>query len=137
MVAYRLKMNLAEVNRINRAAAVKVATDTTRRVLNRAIIGTPVRHGYLRSHNQMRVRESGLIATGEVFNIARYAKAVHDGRPAKVIRPKHKKVLRFEIGGEVVFAKSVRVKATRGRPWLFRALTDVAGKEGWKITRIS
>lgn len=136
MVAYKLTINKTEVNRIAKAAAMKVVTDTVRRVLNRAIVGTPVHHGNLRAHNQQRVRQVGLRAIGEVFNDAVYAHAIHKGLPEQTITAKVKKVLRFEINGEVIFAKRVKLPATKGRPWLYRALVEVAGREGYTITKL-
>lgn len=136
MAVFRITWNQAEINRIGLQAARLTVTDTGRRVLNRAIVLTPVRTGYLRSHNRMRVSERGLIATTEVFDDASYARPVHDGSRAYTIRPKKKKALRFEVGGEVVIVKSVRMPARKGRPWLLRALIEVATPEGYTITRL-
>lgn len=54
-----------------------------------------------------------------------YARAVHDGRRAITIRPKNGKVLKFTIDGKTVYARQVRQKARRGRPFLLNAVVQV------------
>jgi hypothetical protein len=145
--------------------ARRAIIDVTRRVLNRAIILTPVDTGNLRAANQMRIRQQGTKVTGEVFNPVAYAAFVHDGTQAHTVRPKPNIItvrpknakmlrfvingrvvfarsvrmqspLRFTIGGRTVFAQSARIPAKRGRPWLLRAMREVAGSLGWKVTEL-
>ena len=53
-----------------------------------------------------------------------YARAVHDGRPALVIRPKTKKALHWGgEGGPVV--KQVVQKARKGKPYLAEAIEEL------------
>ncbi len=147
--SYTLNLDVAQCQAISGDYAFQLVTDTTRRTLNRAIVLTPVRFGNLRGGNRHRVlRRSVSVTTGEVFNEIEYAAAVHDGSKAYTIRPKRKWArtkpkrggkrrrasLRFVVNGEVVFAKSVRMPARRGRPWLLRALREVAGPDGYRIT---
>lgn len=47
---------------------------------------------------------------------------VLNGTRPHLIRPRRKKALRFEVGGEVVFAKLVRHPGTRPNDFLGRAL---------------
>lgn len=55
-----------------------------------------------------------------------YARAVHDGRPAIVIRPKRKKSLRWTTSsGDTANAKSVAQPARKGNPWLARAIANL------------
>lgn len=152
------------MTRVGLAAARAEVTDTTRRVYNRAIVLTPVRTGNLRGQNKMRVLAAhGKRVTGEVFNETSYALAVHDGHAAYTLRPKPKiitvrakkgkalkfkvggktifrrsvrmqKPLRFVIGGRVVYAQSARMPARRGRPWIYRALLEIAVPRGYKIS---
>ncbi len=63
--------------------------------------------------------------SAEVGSNLPYARAVHDGRPAITIRPKNGKALKFKIGGETFFAKSVRQKARAGKPWLADAAQEL------------
>lgn len=117
-------------------AAERVVTDVTRRVFNRALVLTPVDTGNLRAQNNMRVLRTAKGALGEVFNDTAYAAAVHNGNKAYVVRPRRRKALRWVTkGGDVVFAKSARIPARRGRPWLARALQEVAGPAGFTITK--
>jgi hypothetical protein len=128
------KFDKAAINRLGLDIARREVTDTTRRVLTRAIVLTPVDTGLLRAANQMRVRVQGLTVTGEVFNPTIYADAVHSGSRAHVVRPRRKKVLRFVVGGQVVFARKVTIPARRGRPWLYRALVEVAKPRGYQVS---
>jgi hypothetical protein len=132
--AFTLTVNAAAANRVAMAAALALVTDTTRRVLNRATVLTPVDTGRLRAGNQMRVSTSGTRALGEVFNNTEYAEAVHDGTRSHVIVPRRKKALRFVVDGEVVFARKVTIPARKGRPWLSRALVEIAVPQGYVVT---
>ena len=132
--SYTLTVDHADINRVALTEAQRSVTDTTRRVLNRAIALTPVDTGTLRAHNQMRVRVQGTMAIGEVFNDTEYALAVHDGTRAHTVRPVRAKALRFTVGGRVVFAMWARIPARRGRPWLYRALVEIAVPEGYRVS---
>lgn len=133
---FTLTLDLPEINHIAQAEALREVTDVGRRVLNRAIVLTPVDTGTLRAHNQMRVRApEGLVSLVEVFNETQYALAVHDGSRAYTVRPVTKRALRFVVGGEVVFAKWANIPARRGRPWLYRALIEVAVPLGYRLVR--
>lgn len=52
-----------------------------------------------------------------------YARAVHDGRPSQVIKPKRKKALAWKGGKHPV--KSVKQPARKGDPWLVRAVEEL------------
>jgi hypothetical protein len=134
-VVFHLTINGAAVNRIGLSVARRQVLDTLRAVRNRADVLTPVRTGNLRHNNQVRLSERGLIVTGEVYNSAQYAGFVHDGTRPHVIRPRRKKALRFILDGQVVIVKKVNHPGTRGRPWLKRALEEVAPRHGFVITR--
>lgn len=160
--AYRLTIDHGVADQLALDTAVTDVTETTRLVFNRANILTPVDTGRLRAGNQSHVDVSGHLVTGHVFNNTVYAEAVHDGSAAHTvrpqpqtitIRPKHGKYLRFTINGrviyarqvrtqkplrfvvrgKVVYARSARIPARRGRPWLVRALTEVAVPRGYAI----
>lgn len=62
-----------------------------------------------------------------------YADMVHNGTPPHTIRPRNKQALRFRIGGRIVFAKVVHHPGTKARPFLDRALREVAGGRGFDI----
>ena len=140
-IVFHLTINAAAVNRIGMREARRQVLDTLRAVRNRADVLTPVDTGILRRNNQMRQFERGLVVTGEVYNTASYAKAVHDGHSGSgpyIIRPRRKKALRFVINGEVVIVKKVNhpgIPPMQGRPWLKRALEEVAPPHGFVITR--
>ena len=52
-----------------------------------------------------------------------YARAVHDGRPEMVIKPKRKKALKWSGGDHPV--KSAKQPARKGNPWLARAVDEL------------
>ena len=100
-------------------------------IANQARADVPVRTGNLgRSIGEGQVRVTGpRTVSGSVHATARYAAPVHEGRRARVIRPRNAKALRFEIGGRVVFAKIVRQGPVKGRPFLRNAGVRVASAE--------
>jgi hypothetical protein len=58
---------------------------------------------------------------------------VNDGTRPHIIRPRTKRVLKFTVGGRTVFAKMVRHPGTRARPFLDRALREVAAQRGYSF----
>lgn len=133
-VAVQLRLNKLAIARIGSEEARKQVTRATLAVLTRAQIITPVDTGNLRRNNQMRVfRRRATTWVGEVYNPASYARPVHDGTGPRVIRPRRKKALRFTVGGETVIVKRVQFPGTMGRPWLRRALEEVAPQYGFRV----
>lgn len=121
------------------AAAAKTGlievTDLCRKIMNQATIDAPVDTGFLRAYHKMAVKSMRSQIKGTVYNTAKYSAAVHDGSPPHIIRARKKKALRFEIGGEVVFARSVRHPGTKGRPWLLEAAERTAASAGFRFQR--
>lgn len=54
-----------------------------------------------------------------------YARAVHDGRPAIIIKPKKRKALKWKGPDGPMFAKSVKQPARKANPWLARAVAEL------------
>ncbi len=78
------------------------------------------------------LRVSSLGAGSAVLgtNLA-YARAVHEGRPALVIRPRKARALRWCRGGQAHFARRVFQPKRAGRPFLRNALDRfVEGVDG-------
>jgi hypothetical protein len=75
---------------------------------------TPVRTGRLRETLFARVEGGGVTARGVVGFTADYARPVEEGARPHVIRPRRAKVLRFVVGGRVVFAPIVNHPGSRG-----------------------
>jgi hypothetical protein len=121
-----------------RASSLPIAryevTNMCRKVMNQAVIDCPVDTGNLRAHHFLRVRDLRTSVKGSVVNNAKYAAAVHDGTKPHTIRARRKKALRFTIGDETIFVRSVRHPGTKARPWLYEALR-VAASKGWKVQR--
>ena len=110
--------------------------ESTRLTQNRAKVLTPVNFGLLRSRNFIRVRTLGKRVVGEVYNDTDYAIPVHDGwRRTAPIRPVKGKALKFKVGGATVIVSAVNKPASYpGRPWLRRALFEVCGPRGYRLT---
>jgi hypothetical protein len=115
-----------------RATAVAVAkslphvTKVTKQILNRAKILAPVRTGRLRASGKMDIKITHFGPTGTVSFTVRYAHYVHDGTRPHIIRAKNKKVLKFKVQGHVIYRPLVHHPGTRPRPFLTRALVEVA-----------
>lgn len=118
-----------------------VARDLERRLTNmqRASRGyVRVRTGSLMSTIRKRIRFTKRSLIGELLaggGRVNYTLVEEEGSRPHEIRPSRRKALRFVVGGQVVFAKSVQIPARRGRPWLYRAMLEVAQPLGWKVTR--
>lgn len=139
----RVEVFRVAATRVALDVAAQHVADCTRAVFNRANVLTPVRTGNLRSHNQMLpVRRTATKVTSGVENRAQYAAAVHDGARPHDIRPKRKRsrsgkrpaMLRFKVGGKTVFARVVHHPGNKSRPWLTRALREVAPPRGYRVT---
>lgn len=65
-------------------------------------------------------------STGVIKATAEYAKFVHDGTKAHIIRPKSPGgVLAFQVGGRTVFARKVNHPGTKADPFFDRAVAKV------------
>lgn len=64
-----------------------------------------------------------------------YAAMVHDGtRPHRIEPRTPGGVLRFTVGGQVVFARFVNHPGTQAKPFLDRALRETARRRGYTFT---
>ncbi len=105
-----------------------------RRVRTRAVLTCPVDTGRLRTAHREEVGVRRGQVYGLVANDVEYAAHVHDGTRPHTIRPRRPGgVLRFETGGQAVFATAVRHPGTRPQPWLREAMEHEAGRSGFRI----
>lgn len=116
----------------NGLSAPEVAK-VTRQVLNRAKILAPVRTGRLRASGKMDLRITQNGPTGSVTFTVKYAQWVHDGTRPHIIRAKRKKVLRFQVGTQVIYRPLVHHPGTRPRPFLARALVEVGPANNFAV----
>lgn len=123
---------------VSRDAASKLVTKGTRLVFNRSQILVPVDTGLLRASGSTDITGNSRVVKGTITYTTRYAAAVHNGRGPLTIRPRRKRgVLKFEIDGKVIFAKSVFQPARKGRPYLLRALQEKAPPLGFSVRSIA
>jgi len=105
-----------------------------RQVVNRAKILCPVDTGRLRaSIKSKRSRFFTLRPKVTVYSNVDYAGFVNDGTRPHIIRPRRAKALRFRVGGRIVYARVVNHPGTRARPFLDRALEEIARPRGYRI----
>jgi hypothetical protein len=134
----RVDLNLGSDGRINAVAtraAMPEVIKITRKVLNRAKVLAPVDTGRLRSSGRMDIRITSVGPTGIVTFPVSYARYVHEGTRAHVIRAKKKKVLKFKgRSGAFVFAKKVNHPGTRKREFVEQALREIAPPLGFAVT---
>jgi hypothetical protein len=130
----RVRLDRAELNRTIRGASRRELEATARQVVNRAKILAPVDTGRLRASIRIEARRT--LTFRSVYTVGsdvEYARMVHDGTRPHVIRPKTANVLRFRVGGRWVYAKVVHHPGTKARPFLDRAVREVAGGKGYDI----
>lgn len=132
----RIRLDRANLNRTFKARGRTEGDAAARQVVNRARALAPVRTGRLRGSLRPERRSLfGLRMRWTVGSDVEYAAAVNDGTRPYVIRPVRAKALRFMVGGKVVFARVVHRKRTKARPFLDRALREVAQARGYDFTR--
>lgn len=131
----RVRLDRADLNRTIRGASRRELEIAARQVMNRAKILAPVDTGRLRA--SIRIESRRTLTLRSVYTIGSdvsYAVMVHDGTRPHKIRPKRPGgVLRFRVGGRIVYAKEVNHPGTRARPFLDRAVREIAGGRGYDV----
>lgn len=103
-------------------------------MVNRARVLAPVDTGRLRA--SIRIESRRTLTLRSVYTVGsdvEYADMVHGGTRPHLIRPRNKQVLRFKVGGRYVYARVVHHPGTRARPFLDRALREVAASRGYSF----
>lgn len=131
-----VRVDRADLQRAIRGASRRELSNTGRQVLNRAKVLAPVDTGRLRASGSGRLNRLFSLRPRYTitFNVD-YAAAVNDGTRPHTIRPRNAQALRFRVGNRVVFARVVHHPGTRPRPFLDRALREVAAPRGYTITQ--
>lgn len=131
----RIRLDRGQLTRVIQGEARRTIRERAPQVLNRAKVLAPVDTG--------RLRASGKIQYSSLFSFrpkatvifdTDYAAFVNDGTAPHIIRPRNKQVLRFVVGGRVVFAKVVHHPGTRPNPFLDRALRETLRGGRWRVT---
>lgn len=130
----RVRLDRANLNRTLTNASRSELREAGRQVVNRAKVLVPVRTGRLRgSIRADPPRIFSLRGSLTVGSDLEYAAAVNDGSRPHKIRARRAKVLRFQVGGQVVFAKVVNHPGTKGVHFLDKALREVAAQRGYSF----
>ena len=130
----RVRLDRAQLNRTLTNASRRELREAGRQVVNRARVLAPVRTGRLRSSIRADPpRIFSLRGSLTVGSDLEYAAAVNDGSRPHIIRPRTKQVLKFQVGGQTVFAKVVHHPGTKGVHFLDRALREVAAARGYSF----
>lgn len=110
------------VNRFAKKAGVRILRRARVNVSGKVL---KVRTGRLRRSLRSYWKRTGRLVEWGVFTNVFYGRIWEvTGRRAVTIRPRNKKVLRFTVGGKVVFSAYARQKAQRPRPFLLPAVVD-------------
>lgn len=104
----------------------------SRRIESRAKMRAPVDTGRLRQSigRTVDVDSSGGHVSARVFAAVDYARFVHEGTEAHVIRPRYKQALKFEQNGRTRFATVVHHPGTKPRPFLVSAAREEIARLG-------
>lgn len=130
----RVRLDQGDLRRVIRGASRTELVPTGRRVVNRAKILAPVDTGRLRASVQGEYRRGWTLRPQfTVFSNVDYAAMVNDGTRPHDIYPRNAQALRFRVGNRTVFARVVHHPGTRARPFLDRALREVAAPRGYTI----
>lgn len=130
----RIRLDRADLSRTLQGASRRELEISARQVMNRAKVLAPVDTGRLRA--SIRIESRRTFTFRSVYTVGsdlEYAAAVHDGTRPHQIRPKTARALRFRIGGRIVYARVVNHPGTRGKPFLDRALREVAAQRGYSF----
>lgn len=130
----RIRLDRAALNRTMRDASRRELEEASRQVVNRAKVLAPVDTGRLRA--SIRVESRRTLTFRSIYTVGsdvEYAAMVNDGTRPHTIRPRNAQALRFRVGGRVVYARVVHHPGTRPRPFLDRALREVAASRGYSF----
>jgi hypothetical protein len=135
-VRVRVELDRVQVLGVGVSLAAPYVFETTRQVLNRSQVLTPVRTGKLRASQNMTMRARRTFVAGTVETRVKYAHAVHNGTRRHVIRPTKKQALSFYWAkkGRRVVVRWVQHPGTRARPFMLRALLEEAVPRDFIVT---
>ena len=139
-------MDRANLNRTFKAQGKREGDAAARQVVNRAKVLCPVDTGRLRASIRVERRSLfGLRLRWTVGSDVEYASMVNDGTKPHKIKPKRahtlrrsqrgvvKPALRFVVNGRVVYAREVQHPGTKAKPFLDRALREVAASRDYDL----
>lgn len=157
----RIELDNAQVLGVAMGQTSPTVAKVTRRVLNRAEALAPVNTGNLRASGSMTMRVSRTRCVGRVTFGAKYTEYVHNGTAPHDIKARRANALAFRwgrMGGvQVIVPKKAKAKGptglrkskkgvifyiakgyvrhpgTKSRPFIFRALREVATLDNFSV----
>lgn len=132
----RVRLDRADLRRAIRGASRSELGQVGPRTLNRARILCPVDTGRLRASLRGRLTRTWTLRPQYVIDTnVEYASFVHDGTAPHQIRQRPGgPVLRFMVGGRVVYARVVNHPGTAAKPFLDRAVRETTAGRGYRVT---
>lgn len=137
-MANRVQLNQSQVKSTSLSLArseVRACTASVNRKARSNAPGGPYSTGRLKASINWSVRTVGAKVIGRSGSELVYAFSVHDGQPARTIRPRTAPYLAFywrKVGRNVRFA-SVNHPGTAPQPYLIQALLTQAPQFGFKV----
>lgn len=131
-----VRLDRADLRRVIRGASLRELRTAGQMVVNRAKVLAPVDTGRLRASIRGEARRTWTLRPQfTVGSDVEYAGFVNDGTRPHQIRPVNASVLRFRVGSRWVYARVVNHPGTRPRPFLDRALREVASSRGYRVSQ--
>ena len=130
----RIRLDRAELSRTIRGASRRELEVAARQVMNRAKVLAPVRTGRLRASIRVESRRTATLRSKfTIGSDVEYAAFVNDGTRPHIIRARNAPFLVFRVGGRWVRVRQVHHPGTRARPFLDKALREVAASRGYSF----
>ena len=128
MAASSFKIDETGFRNITTAEGSPVRRDMQQRLnrvqaLAKRIVGHKT--GLLRNSIKTRLYTASGILVGEVFSNVSYALMHHEGTRPHIIVPVRAEMLRFKVGGRIVYVQKVSHPGTKANPYLRTALREV------------
>lgn len=133
----QVRLDRGAIRRAVRGASMSELRRVGPMVTNRMKILAPVDTGRLRNAiGPPRYTRTWTLRPQVVIDInVDYAAYVNDGTAPHLIRPRTQGgVLRFRIGNRIVYARVVHHPGTRPQPFADRAVQEICGPRGYRVT---
>ncbi|WP_327594709.1 hypothetical protein [Streptomyces chartreusis] len=121
-MSVEVRVDQGAIDRLLRSRSSRARRRFQQRLDRVAAIAAQEAPGSMGDYIETDIRYGARGLEGAVICTHPKARLVLDGTRPHLIRPRRARALRFEVGGDVVFAKLVRHPGTRPNNFLARAL---------------